>query len=282
LVNRAVGASAVSQRAQRKKKAAPEDRENQVDDNPRIVIVKPAANTIRILRYLSEAGGSARAIAIARHLSINASTCFNILRTLVLEEVVDFDPLSKTYSTGLGLSRLVGSLLTEGQRLQATVPLMRDLAAQFNVTVSLWKRLGEDRIVLVRCVPSPSDVRIEMAEGQRLPILMGATGRIMAGHSGFDKKALRSMFKTLRWQRPLSFEDYVAQVSEARGRGWAIDEGFYASGMRSCAVPIRDNMGDVIFSLSTAMFLGQHNDKTLERLGQAMIELAPKLSRILF
>jgi len=281
-VNRAVGASAVSQRAQRKKKAAPEDRENQVDDNPRIVIVKPAANTIRILRYLSEAGGSARAIAIARHLSINASTCFNILRTLVLEEVVDFDPLSKTYSTGLGLSRLVGSLLTEGQRLQATVPLMRDLAAQFNVTVSLWKRLGEDRIVLVRCVPSPSDVRIEMAEGQRLPILMGATGRIMAGHSGFDKKALRSMFKTLRWQRPLSFEDYVAQVSEARGRGWAIDEGFYASGMRSCAVPIRDNMGDVIFSLSTAMFLGQHNDKTLERLGQAMIELAPKLSRILF
>lgn len=282
MVNRAVGASAVSQRAQRKKKAAPEDRENQVDDNPRIVIVKPAANTIRILRYLSEAGGSARAIAIARHLSINASTCFNILRTLVLEEVVDFDPLSKTYSTGLGLSRLVGSLLTEGQRLQATVPLMRDLAAQFNVTVSLWKRLGEDRIVLVRCVPSPSDVRIEMAEGQRLPILMGATGRIMAGHSGFDKKALRSMFKTLRWQRPLSFEDYVAQVSEARGRGWAIDEGFYASGMRSCAVPIRDNMGDVIFSLSTAMFLGQHNDKTLERLGQAMIELAPKLSRILF
>ena len=281
-MNRAVGASAVSQRAQRKKKAAPEDRENQVDDNPRIVIVKPAANTIRILRYLSEAGGSARAIAIARHLSINASTCFNILRTLVLEEVVDFDPLSKTYSTGLGLSRLVGSLLTEGQRLQATVPLMRDLAAQFNVTVSLWKRLGEDRIVLVRCVPSPSDVRIEMAEGQRLPILMGATGRIMAGHSGFDKKALRSMFKTLRWQRPLSFEDYVAQVSEARGRGWAIDEGFYASGMRSCAVPIRDNMGDVIFSLSTAMFLGQHNDKTLERLGQAMIELAPKLSRILF
>ena len=40
-------------------------------------------NAIKILRYLTHTGAPERAADIARHLSINQSTCFNILRTLV-------------------------------------------------------------------------------------------------------------------------------------------------------------------------------------------------------
>jgi P-type E1-E2 ATPase len=76
-------------------------------------------NAVRIMRYLSEAGSPARAITIARSLSINASTCFNILRTLALEEVVEFDPLSKTYTPGLGLTRLVENFLAEADALHS-------------------------------------------------------------------------------------------------------------------------------------------------------------------
>ena len=94
------------------------------------VTVKPVANAIRILRYLTQTGAPERAADIARHLSINPSTCFNILRTLVAEDVVDFNALSKTYSAGLGLARLVEQLVTQGQRLQLAAPLMQDLAAE--------------------------------------------------------------------------------------------------------------------------------------------------------
>ena len=71
------------------------------------VIVKPVVNAVRILRYLTQKGSPERAADIARQLAINPSTCFNILRTLVSEDVVDFNPLSKTYSAGLGLARLM-------------------------------------------------------------------------------------------------------------------------------------------------------------------------------
>lgn len=106
------------------------------------VTVKPVSNAIRILRYLTQTGAPERAADIARHLSINSSTCFNILRTLVAEDVVDFNALSKTYSAGLGLARLVEQLVTQGQRLQLAAPPMQDLAAEFGVTVTLWRRLG--------------------------------------------------------------------------------------------------------------------------------------------
>ena len=150
-------------------------------------MVKPVANAIRILRYLTQTAAPERGADIARHLSINPSTCFNILRTLVAEDVIDFNPISKMYSAGLGLAKLVDQLMTQGQRIELARPFMADLAARFHVTVTLWRRMGTDRIVLVSSEASPTDLRIDMPAGQRLPILMGASGRLFAGQLGAAK-----------------------------------------------------------------------------------------------
>ncbi len=248
----------------------------------KMVVVKPVSNAIRILRYLSELGSPARAINIARSLSINASTCFNILRTLVLEEIVDFDPLSKTYTTGIGLTRLVENLLTEGQRIAAVIPHMRDVAAEFSVTVTLWKRHGPDRIVLVKSEASPTNLRIEMAEGQQLPVLMGSTGRVIAPHLGLSNKQLRALFRITRWQRPLSFEEYWNQVERAGEKGFAVDEGYFARGIRTMAAPVYDRAGSVTFTLVAVMVAGQHEEDTIEKLGAALKEQASKLTNLLF
>jgi DNA-binding IclR family transcriptional regulator len=250
-------------------------------DVTKTVIVKPVVNAVRILRYLSEQGSPSRAITVARNLSINASTCFNILRTLVLEDVVEFDPLSKTYSTGMGLTRLVENFLTEGQRVAAAVPHMADLAAEYSVTMALWRRVASDRIVLVKNVSSPTDLRIEMAEGQRLPMMMGATGRLFAPRLELPEKKLRAMFKTLRWQRPLTFEDYWEQVRLAQHTGWAIDDGYFSIGVKSLAVPIDDRNGDLSYTLVAIMFRTQLDDDRLDELGETMTNLALRLTSIL-
>jgi len=250
-------------------------------ESTKTVIVKPVVNAVRIMCYLSEAGSPSRAITIARSLQINASTCFNILRTLVQEEVVEFDPLSKTYRTGIGLTRLVESFLTEGQRVAAVVPHMADIAAEFRVTMALWKRVASDRIVLVKNVSSPTDLRIEMAEGQRLPMMMGATGRLFAPRLDLPEKKLRAMFKTLRWQRQLSFEEYWEQVEAAKQQGWAIDDGYFGVGVKSLAVPIEDRNGNLMYTLVAIMFRDQLTGEREQDLGRAMSALAPRLAAIL-
>jgi DNA-binding IclR family transcriptional regulator len=241
------------------------------------VIVKPVVNAVRILRYLTQKGAPERAVDIARHLSINASTCFNILRTLVAEDVVDFNPLSKTYSAGLGLARLVEQLVTQGQRLQLAAPLMLELATRFGVTVTLWRRMGQDRIVLVHAESSPTDLHIDMPAGQRLPILMGASGRLFVGRLGLSDEALRTAFDAIRWARTLSFDTYVREVNQARRRGWAVDDGYFATGVVAIAAPVCDPSANIAYTVSAVMIRGQRDTAEVERIGEALRDLGHRL-----
>jgi DNA-binding IclR family transcriptional regulator len=246
------------------------------------VTVKPVVNAIRILRFLTASGSPERASDIARELAINPSTCFNTLRTLVAEEMLDFDPLSKTYTTGLGLAKLVEHLVTQGQRLDVVRPLMQEFAAAHHVTVTLWRRMGNDRIVLVSSETSPGDLRIDMAIGQRLPVLMGASGRLFAARLGLDEERLRAVFDKVRWARPLSFEDYQRQVVDASANGWAVDDGYFSVGILAVAAPVHDRNDAIAYAMSAVTFRGQYAGAETEKLGQSLRKAAAKVGNILF
>lgn len=246
------------------------------------VIVKPVVNAVRILRYLTQKGAPERAADIARQMAINPSTCFNILRTLVSEDVVDFNPLSKTYSAGLGLARLMEQLVTLGQRLQTALPHLRELAARFGVTVTLWRRAGGDRIVLVHSEASPTALHIDMPIGQRLPILMGASGRLFVGRMGLSDDEIRHAFEQLRWARSLSFDNYLREVNRARRRGWAVDDGYFSSGVMAVAAPVCDQSGNIAFAVSAVMFRGKRSEAEIQIIGEALRDLGHRLETVLF
>ena len=246
------------------------------------VMVKPVANAIRILRYLSQTAAPERAADIARHLSINPSTCFNILRTLVAEDVIDFNPLSKMYSVGLGLAKLVDQLMTQGQRIDLARPVMEDLAARFQVTVTLWRRMGIDRIVLVSSAASPTGLRIDMPAGQRLPLLLGASGRLFVGQLGWSEDVARAEFESIRWSRTISFDTYWREVGRAKRRGWAVDDGYFANGILAIAAPVRDPAGAVAFTISAVMIRGNHDEAGIEALGAALRDAGVQLATTLF
>jgi DNA-binding IclR family transcriptional regulator len=245
------------------------------------VLVKPVTNAIRILRHLSLVGTPERSVDIARQLAINPSTCFNILRTLVAEDVVDFNPLSKRYSAGIGLARLVEQLVSQGQRVQLAKPLLQDFAARQRVTVTLWRRLGPDRIVIVSSAASPADVRIDMAEGQRLPILMGASGRLFATEVDLQDPTVRASFDQVRWARPMPFEAYREEVELSRQRGWAVDDGHFSVGILSVAAPVPSPTGAIEFTVSAVMFRGQTDDDGIAALGAALVGFCTELALVL-
>ena len=247
-----------------------------------IKMVKPVINAMHILRYLTKSDQPERAVDIARQLGINQSTCFNILRTLVSEEVLAFNSLSKTYTAGIGLTKLVGRFVTQGQRIDIAKPLMREFARRHAVTVTLWRPIGTERIILVNSEVSPTDMRIDMAEGQRLPYLMGASGRIFAGQPGWDKAALRLAFDKIRWSEPLTFDAYWHEVDEARTCGYAIDDGTFARGIMALAAPVREPGGAIAYTVSAVMFRNQYDQPAIATLGRALNELGQKVSDMLF
>jgi DNA-binding IclR family transcriptional regulator len=246
------------------------------------VSVKPVVNAVRILRHLSQSGTPERAVDVARTLGINPSTCFNILRTLVAEDVLDFDALSKTYTAGLGMARLAQQMVTQGHRLELARAPMQATAARFKVTVTLWRRLGDDRIVLMATECSPTDLRIEMVHGQRLPVLMGASGRLFAGHMGLSEDAVREVFSGIRWARPLTFDTYWREVNRAKRRGFAVDDGYFASGIVAIAAPVLNGAGDIAYTVSAVTFRNHHDEAGLEAIGLGLKELAADLESVLF
>jgi DNA-binding IclR family transcriptional regulator len=136
--------------------------------------------------------------------------------------------------------------------------------------------------VLVSSESSPTDLRIDMAIGQRLPILMGASGRLFAADMNLDQAAMRAAFDRIRWARPLDFDDYCRQVELARERHWAVDDGYFSAGIMAIAAPVRDRGGAIAFAVSAVMFRGQYSDGEADKLGVEVRKLGEKLSNLLF
>lgn len=245
-------------------------------------VVKPVQNAIAILRHLADSGEAHTATTIARVLGINTSTCFNILRTLAKESVLVFDPVAKTYKIGSGILRLASSAISEESRLDATRPYLQRYAQENGVTVCVWRRIASDRIMLVAIEHTRNNIRIHLELGQRLPILLGSTGRIMATHLGLSKAEVRAQLRQLRWFKPPNFEEYWSAAVAARDTGWAIDDANVSAGVLTVSVPVPNTAGDIPYSLTILTFRDQHRDQGINRLGQRLVNLAQNLRPILY
>jgi DNA-binding IclR family transcriptional regulator len=244
-------------------------------------VVKPVQNAIAILRHLTDEREGKTVTQVARAIGINTSTCYNILRTLAGETIVNFDAQRKTYEIGLGIMKIAAGAISEEARLAAARPLAHEYAVEHNATVCIWRRLTVERNVLIATEHPDTPLRIHMEVGQRLPVLLGSTGRAMAAHLGLSVGALRKEFKKLRWHNPPSIEDYLRDIEEARATGWAADDGNYSAGVLSISTPVISATGAINYTLTAITFRDSQAHKKAV-LGEDLVGLARELASVLY
>lgn len=228
----------------------------------RLQRVNTVASTIAILRKLSETTRPLGVNALARALDLTPSSCFNIIKTLVEEDMVDFDPETKFYSIGTGFISMVRGALDPERAFDTIKPRLEDLLQKWPVTLGLW-RLQNDRIVLMGYLAGARTMRIQMVVGQRLPHLIGAIGRCIAGSLRLSKKELASQFTRLKWESAPSLDQYLAEVRQAEEFGWSIDRDHFVKGVTSVGVPFPRHDGKIQYCISATTFSGQYNDADL-------------------
>ncbi|WP_170990205.1 IclR family transcriptional regulator [Aquamicrobium sp. LC103] len=244
-------------------------------------LVGAVTGAVKILRYLSNAREPVGVSRIAKDTKVNTSTCFNILRTLAVEDLVTFDPLSKTYSISLGIMELARGATALGGDLSVVRPLMERIANARNVTLTLWQPVSASRKVLVYSALARSAMRIHMAIGQRMPLFIGATGRLFAAFTDISERELETRFREINWNLPLTFDEFRKQVEEARESGWARDDGNFAAGTMSIAVPILDRDGVAVMAVTATMFAGHYSDDSLPELVNDLREVAAYVARVI-
>ena len=107
------------------------------------------ARAAAILRLLGRSPAPLGVNAIARELGLVPSTCLYVLRALVEEELVSFDPMAKRYTLDAGVLTLARGWLRRDQFSDLAQPLLDRLSQAHGVTTMGVQIAGLDHIVVV-------------------------------------------------------------------------------------------------------------------------------------
>jgi DNA-binding IclR family transcriptional regulator len=236
--------------------------------------VESVLAAIRILRHLSQQPAGAGVNAIARALELSPSSAFNLLKTLVAENFLDFDAGTKRYTLGPGVLALGRSALDPADAFNIARSHLESLADRRQITAALWRLTRSEQLVLVGFAAGEAATRIHLTVGHRLPMLAGATGRCVAAQRGANLQLLAKQLAAVKWAHAPSAKEYLDEVAVTRERGWAIDEGRYLHGVTTIAAPVFDSTGRLEFCVTGTMFSGQYLKSNLIAIGEDVLRAA--------
>ena len=191
-----------------------------------------------VLRLLGRSEAPVGVHAIARELGLVPSTCLHVLRALVAEELVAFDPDTKRYSLDAGVLTLARQWLRRNRFTDIAQPVLDQIGQAHGVTALGVRVVGIDHIIVVAFSQSGQSLQLSTQIGSRFPALISATGRCIAAFGEHDALEIEKRFHKLRWDEPPSFEQWQREVTETRERGFAVDDGNYIAGVTVVASPV--------------------------------------------
>ncbi|WP_417669604.1 IclR family transcriptional regulator [Roseibium sp.] len=211
--------------------------------------VPAVTRAIGILRQLGKANEPIGVNQIARDLELVPSTCLHILRVLVDEGLVAFDPVSKRYSIDVGILPIARSAIQKNDFAKLVEQRLTDLSLKLGVTGVATQLTEPGHMVVVALSQAPLPFRLQVDLGSRFPALISATGRLHGAFNTVTEAALKRGFAKLKWEHPPTYEDWKAEIHETAEKGYAVDRGAYIGGVTVLAVPFFGHDGDMTHSL---------------------------------
>ncbi len=202
-----------------------------------------------VLRLLGKSDAPLGVQAIARELGLVPSTCLYVLRALVAEELVAFDIDTKRYALEAGVLSLARHWLRRNRFSDMVQPVLNRIGETFGATILGVQIVGLEHIIVVAVSQSGHEIQLSAQVGSRFPALISATGRCVAAFGGHAESELEARFRTLRWDRPPTLDEWKLQVAQTQRQGFAVDAGQYISGVTLVAAPVWKTRGRLTHAL---------------------------------
>lgn len=228
------------------------------------------ARAAAILRLLGKPGAPLGLQPIARELGLVPSTCLYVLRALVEEGLVGFDPATKRYRLDAGILTLARQYLRTDPFADIAQGSLDRIASEHGMTALGVQISGLDHIVALAVSESEGNFSLSTRVGSRFPALISATGRCIAAFGHHDPAKLRKKFATLRWDNPPEFDQWMDQVETTRERGFAIDAGHYIAGVYVLAAPVFSTSSSPSHALVAIGLEGAVRNTGPDRLGDTL------------
>ncbi len=209
---------------------------------------------VSILRVVSKNNHHGiRLSTICSEVGLKTSTTHRLLSSLVVEEMLTYDPFSKLYHLGFELHKLGGAAY-QYSIIEYCHDAMEKIARETEDTVFLSVRLGASGICLKR-VEGTYPVRIfTVDEGSRRPLGIGASNLAILASIPDEQinQVLTFNKKFYPYYNNQTEADIWRLIKLTRKLGYALHDRIYNNDVIAVGLPVFDLRGEVVAAISVA------------------------------
>lgn len=215
---------------------------------------------------------------IAKKVGLHKSTVHRLLASLESKGFIRRHPQTDKYRLGWTILELVSNVYQSDDLASIVVPEMTRLRDEVGETISLYIRIGKERI-RTQAVESNQPVRRVANIGQRLPLYVGASGKILLAWS--DPAIVQDVMNDPAWPKDLSKRDFKEALAKTRENGFAVSIEEREPGAAAVAVPIFGRDKQIVAALSVSGPVDRFSEEAVERFVPAAQRTARLIGKML-
>ncbi len=218
------------------------------EDGPKAANMRSLSRALEVFAELQRAERPQRLSDLARTCGMSLPTTLRILR--VLQDFGMVSQTDKSYRIGPAVLPAARSYLENDPLVVAARPVLQQVASQTGLTASLYTRLGFERILVAR-VDGESPLRYDLPLGKRLPLTVGAAGKILLASASDEElgQVATAAIAAGHEKDSLTAVELRGRLPEA-GTDYAYSEDERATGVLSVAVAVPHRSGRPSESIS--------------------------------
>ncbi len=193
-----------------------------------------------ILQAIARSSGGLGISRLAQSLEMSKGTIHGIVGALESVGAVNRDPMTKRYTLGVTLFELGKKAYARIDLKDTARPVLEALMEKSGESVFLGAQNG-GHVTILDWVAPPHDLKITASVGMTIPLLAGATGKVLLAAMGMEKAAQLIQSRGLPRFTDRSITDpvvYLKALETVVKDGYGVDDEEYLTGVRATAAVI--------------------------------------------
>lgn len=205
-----------------------------------------------LMEEVARAGAPVAPAALCQALNLPKPTVHRLLATAEAEGFLQRDIDGRSFGPGRRMRKLAVNTLSSERVRSERLRIMRALSEDVGETCNLAAP-GRDGMVYLDRVETHWPLRIQLPVGTQVPFHCTASGKMYLSSLRSDKldRLLNLMPMVQHTEKTLTGPEALRkELARTRERGYSIDDEEFMDGMVAVAVPIRDDQGRLLTTLS--------------------------------
>ena len=244
-------------------------------------VVQTLDRALKIIELLALHSEGFGVTEIGSRVGLHKSTVHRLLSHLVSHGYIEKDELRPVYTLGLKFIELASLRLNQVELKTEAGPYLRKLAATLDQPVHLAIQADTEAVYIEKIEPR-AHLRMYSQIGKRIPLYCSALGKSLVSDlpvAELETLAQRMKYTPFTPTTRLTPQAFVAEVTQTRQRGWALDDEEHEPGIRCIGAPIRDFTGKVVAALSASGDLAVIRCDPDSQVSGLVVEAARAISR---